>query len=36
MMEDPIARVYADARVFRIYAGSSEVREVILARSLGL
>ncbi|MGD1238671.1 acyl-CoA dehydrogenase family protein, partial [Mycobacterium seoulense] len=36
MMEYPIARAYADARVSRIYAGSSEVMKVIIARSLGL
>jgi acyl-CoA dehydrogenase len=36
MMEYPIARAYADARVSRIYAGSSEVMKVIIARSLGI
>jgi alkylation response protein AidB-like acyl-CoA dehydrogenase len=36
MLEYPIARAYADARVSRIYAGSSEVMKVIIARSLGL
>jgi acyl-CoA dehydrogenase len=36
MPEYPIARAYADARVSRIYAGSSEVMKVIIARSLGL
>lgn len=36
MMEYPIARAYADARVSRIYGGSSEVMKVIIARSLGL
>jgi alkylation response protein AidB-like acyl-CoA dehydrogenase len=35
MLEYPIARAYADARVSRIYAGSSEVMKVIIARSLG-
>lgn len=34
--EYPIARAYADARVSRIYGGSSEVMKVIIARSLGL
>jgi acyl-CoA dehydrogenase len=32
----PIARLYADARVTRIYAGTSEVMKVIIAKSLGL
>jgi acyl-CoA dehydrogenase len=36
MMEYPIARLYADARVARIYAGTSEVMKVIIAKSLGL
>jgi alkylation response protein AidB-like acyl-CoA dehydrogenase len=36
MLEFPIARAYADARVSRIYAGSSEVMKVIIAKSLGL
>jgi alkylation response protein AidB-like acyl-CoA dehydrogenase len=36
MMEYPIARAYADARVSRIYGGSSEVMKVIIAGSLGL
>jgi acyl-CoA dehydrogenase len=36
MLEYPIARAYADARVSRIYAGSSEVMKVIIARSLGI
>ncbi|MFB4304756.1 acyl-CoA dehydrogenase family protein [Actinomadura sp. GTD37] len=34
--EYPIARLYADARVARIYAGTSEVMKVITAKSLGL
>ena len=34
--EYPIARLYADARVARIYAGTSEVMKVIIAKSLGL
>ena len=34
--EYPIARAYADARVSRIYGGSSEVMKIIIARSLGL
>ena len=36
MLEYPIARLYADARVARIYAGTSEVMKVIIAKSLGL
>ncbi|MBZ4521765.1 acyl-CoA dehydrogenase family protein [Mycobacterium avium] len=36
MLEYPIARAYADARVSRIYAGSSEVMKVIIAKSLGI
>lgn len=36
MMEYPIARLYADARVARIYAGTSEVMKMIVARDLGL
>ncbi|MEU0538579.1 acyl-CoA dehydrogenase family protein [Nocardia sp. NPDC005978] len=36
MLEYPIARLYADARVARIYAGTSEVMKLIVARELGL
>lgn len=36
MAEYPIARLYADARITRIYAGTSEVMKLIIARSLGL
>ena len=36
MMEYPIARLYTDARVARIYAGTNEVMKVIIAKSLGL
>ncbi|PKV82167.1 acyl-CoA dehydrogenase family protein [Nocardia fluminea] len=36
MSEYPIARLYTDARVARIYAGTSEVMKVIIAKSLGL
>ena len=36
MTEYPIARLYTDARIARIYAGTSEVMKVIIARSLGL
>jgi acyl-CoA dehydrogenase len=34
--EFPIARMYADARVTRIYGGTSEVLKTIIGRSLGL
>lgn len=34
MLEYPIARMYADARVQRIYAGTSEIMKEIIARSL--
>ena len=36
MMEFPIARLYADARVTRIYGGTSEVMKSIISKSLGL
>jgi acyl-CoA dehydrogenase len=36
MAEYPIARLYVDARVARIYAGTSEVMKVIIAKNLGL
>ncbi|MEV0685406.1 acyl-CoA dehydrogenase family protein [Nocardia sp. NPDC050378] len=36
MMEYPISRLYTDARVARIYAGTSEVMKMIIARDLGL
>lgn len=36
IMEYPIARLYNDARVTRIYAGTSEVMKMIIAKSLGL
>lgn len=34
--EYPIARLYADARVTRIYGGTSEVMKSIVAKSMGL
>ncbi|MFK4105237.1 acyl-CoA dehydrogenase family protein [Streptomyces sp. NPDC019531] len=36
MTEYPISRLYTDARITRIYAGTSEVMKVIIAKSLGL
>ncbi|WP_416967977.1 acyl-CoA dehydrogenase family protein [Streptomyces sp. 4F14] len=36
ILESPIARLYADARVTRIYGGTSEVLKTIIAKSLGL
>ena len=36
ILEYPIARLYADARVTRIYGGSSEVMKTIISKSLGL
>jgi len=34
MTEYPISRLYADARVQRIYAGTNEIMKVLIARSL--
>jgi alkylation response protein AidB-like acyl-CoA dehydrogenase len=34
--EYPIARLYADNRVHRIYGGTSEVMKVIIAKDMGL
>jgi len=34
--EFPIARLYADTRVSRIYGGTSEMMKTIIAKSLGL
>jgi acyl-CoA dehydrogenase len=36
VLEYPIARLYADARVARIYGGTSEVLKTIISKSLGL
>jgi alkylation response protein AidB-like acyl-CoA dehydrogenase len=36
MLEYPIARAYADARVTSIYGGTNEVMKTIIAKSLGL
>ena len=34
MLEYPIARAYADARVQRIYGGTNEIMKELIARSL--
>jgi acyl-CoA dehydrogenase len=36
ILEYPIAKAYADARVTRIYAGSSEIMKTIIAKGMGL
>ena len=36
MMEYPIARAYADARVSRIYGGANEIMRELIGRSLAL
>ncbi|MFG2949173.1 acyl-CoA dehydrogenase family protein [Streptomyces adustus] len=36
MLEYPIARLYADNRVSRIYGGTSEVMKTVIAKDLGL
>ena len=36
ILEYPIARLYADTRVSRIYGGTNEVMKTIIAKDLGL
>ncbi|MGH3903417.1 MAG: acyl-CoA dehydrogenase family protein [Pseudonocardiaceae bacterium] len=36
MLEFPIARAYADARITRIYGGTTEIMKEVIGRSLGL
>jgi alkylation response protein AidB-like acyl-CoA dehydrogenase len=36
MIEYPVARAYADARITRIYGGTTEIMKEIIGRSLGL
>ncbi len=36
MLEYPISRLYADARITRIFGGTSEVMKVVISKSLGL
>jgi acyl-CoA dehydrogenase len=34
MIEYPIARMYADSRIQKIYGGTSEIMKELIARSL--
>jgi alkylation response protein AidB-like acyl-CoA dehydrogenase len=36
MTEYPISRRYADARITRIYGGTSEIMKSVISKSLGL
>ena len=36
MLEYPIARAYADARITTIYGGTTEIMKEIIGRSMGL
>jgi hypothetical protein len=36
MLEYPIARLYSDVRVNRIYGGTSEIQKTVIAKALGL
>jgi alkylation response protein AidB-like acyl-CoA dehydrogenase len=36
MSEYPISRRYADARVTRIYGGTTEIMKTVVAKSIGL
>ena len=36
VVEYPIARIFADCRVNRIYGGTSEVMKMIIAKNMGL
>ena len=36
MTEYPIARAYADARITRIYGGTTEIMKEVVGRDLGL
>ncbi len=36
MSEFPIARAYADARITRIYGGTTEIMKEVIGRDLGL
>jgi len=34
MEEDPVARFYRDVRLFRIYEGTSQIQQTVIARGL--
>ena len=34
MEEDPIARMFVDARIQKIYGGTNEIMKLLIARSL--
>ena len=36
MLEYPIARAFADARITRIYGGTTEIMKEIIGRGLGV
>jgi alkylation response protein AidB-like acyl-CoA dehydrogenase len=36
MLEYPIARDYADARISRIYGGTTEIMKEVIGRAMGL
>ena len=36
MLEYPVTRAYMDARVQRIYGGTSEIMKIIIAKQMGL
>ena len=36
MLEYPIARAFADARITTIYGGTTEIMKTIIAKHLGL
>ena len=36
MLEYPIARLYANTRISRIYGGTNEVQKIVIAKSMGL
>ena len=36
MLEYPVTRAYMDARVTRIYGGTSEIMKIIIAKQMGL
>ena len=36
MMEYPIAKMFADSRVQKIYGGSNEIMKLLIARDIGI